>query len=351
MIKFIVFLLFIVSLSSANDNYSIVYKIEKGGKKLGLYSVNFKENSISTNSLGASNRLEMFSSKKITYISDGHKSIKFEKGKELYNFDVVTKMNALSAELKKSFSRKFKKVKGEEMLFITKSGKSGIELFNKRKTIIRTFDELLNDIRLSKLNYEKFILFDKLGVMKMIAKIKKSSNEIVIINASKKKGYMKITLQNNIPIQIDSLLSNWSAKAILNGELSEHKVNLNETVSKSFHAKLDENLKSALINFDKIKVKKAYYNLFGTFSLDMQSDKAYKQKILCKKLLKKSKVKFKSLKIQDDVCSAKITSKIKVKVLKKRVIKELSKQFPQLKTTKNVKFNKQSITYGVINDK
>jgi len=49
----------------------------------------------------------------------------------------------------------------------------------------------LSDIYFGDVNYDKFILFDKLGVMKMVAKVSKEANILTITNASKNKPYTK----------------------------------------------------------------------------------------------------------------------------------------------------------------
>jgi len=351
-IQLIVVALLMSVMAFAGDSFSVLYKIEKGGKKLGFYESNFAKDKVSANSYGASNRLEMFSTKKITFVKDGLKNIDFSKNKKTYKFIVATKVSALDSKLKKKFERKFKKVKDDEMLFITKNTKKRIELFNKRKTTIKTLDELLSDIYYGELSYDKFILFEKLGVMKMVAHISKEPNAITITNASKNKAYMKISLEKNVPTKIESLLSNWSATLEKSGTYQEHKVNLNEMVSKSYTSSLKSELKSALVNITNAKKSKKSYNFSGDISfalpVNMMDAKSYKQKDYCKKLFKKSKVKFKKLSVTDGTCTAKITANIKIKILKKSILDVLSQEYEQLKMTKKVKFKKNSITYEVL---
>lgn len=336
----------------ASDDFSFLYKIEKDGKKLGYYEVNLDKDSISSYSYAAANRLEMFSTKKTSFIKDGLKNVEFTKNKKSQKFIVVTKVSALDADLKKQYDRKFKKVKNDEMLFITRDTKKRIELFNKRKTIIKTLDEFIQDIYNDKVAYDKFILFDKLGVMKMVAKVTKGSDGITITNDSKNKPYMKITLDSNIPTKIESLLSTWVATLEKSGVFKEYKVDLNEIVTKNFTSSLKPELQSAKINFTKSKKTKSSYEFNGDikFALtsDMSTKKAYKQKEYCKKLFKKSKVKFKKIKLEDGSCVADIKASIKIKKLKKDVLEVLTKEHKQLKMTKKIKFNKNSITYKVL---
>ena len=350
--KFIITLLFASVLLFANSDFSVLYKIEKGEKKLGYYEVTFTQNRITSNSYGAANKLDMFSTKEIIFIKNGMKNIQFEKNKKVENFILVTKLSALDEVTKKEYIRKFKKVKNDDMLFITKKSKKRIELFNKRKTIIKTLDELLSDIYSKKLDYNKFILFDKLGVMKMVAAVVKSSDSIVIVNASKNKQYMKINIEKGIPISIDSMVSNWHAKIIASGVFKEYKVNLAEIVSKSYQSSLSQELKNSKLSFTKVKKSKSYYELSGkiifALSNNMQNEKTYKQKEYCKDIFKKSKVKYKKLTLNNGTCTANIKTKIKIKDLKKSILSELVKEHEQLKITKKIKFKKNSIIYEVL---
>ena len=277
--------------------------------------------------------------------------LSLQKNKKKQGFIVATKVSALDADLKKKYDRKFKKVKDDEMLFITKNSKKRIELFNKRKTVVKTFDELLSDIYFSKATYDKFILFDKLGVMKMVAQITKTDNSVTITNATKNKPYMKITLSDGVPTKIESLLSNWIVTAQLSGVYKEHKVDLNAMVSKSYANGLKKELKSAKVTFSKAKKSKKSYEFSGEISYALPSDittqKSYKQKEYCKKLFKKSKVKFKKMALEDGSCKANIKATIKIKALKKSVLDVLVLEHKELSITKKVKFNKDSITYEV----
>ena len=348
-IKIIMILMFISTTLLFSDSFSFLYKVEKSGKKLGYYEVNLSKDEVASYSYGAANRLEMFSTKKVTYIKDGLKYVDFKKNKKMQKFIVATKVSALDAKLKKQYDRKFKKVKNDKMLFITKDTKKRIELFNKRATIVKTFDELLADIYNDKLSYEKFILFDKLGVMKMVASVTKESHSITITNATKHKPYMKITLDKTIPTKIESLLSTWSVTLEKSGTLQEHKVDLNDVVSKSYVKSFKKELHSAKVSFTKTKKS---YELSGEISYILPADKkgikSYKQKEYCKKIFKKSKIKFKKLKVKDGTCLANIKTTLKMKQLKKSILEELTKEYPQLKMTKKVKFNKNSITYEVL---
>ncbi len=352
MIRILLINILLIVMAYASGEYSMLYKVEKGSKKLGYYEVNFAKESIDSYSYGAANRLTMFSTKRVNYEKDGFKTVTFSKNKKVEKFNVVTKISALDKSVKKELDRKFKKVKGEDMLFITKEGKKRVELFNKRKIIIKTLDELLSDIYYNRINYTKFILFDKLGVMKMIAEVKKDTDSITIVNGSKSVDYMKIELKGTTPISIKSLVSNWSLSVIKSGEFKEHEVDLNKIVSKSYRRTLSDELQSSTVEFDKSKKTKSYYELTGTISYALSSEmagkKSYKQKEHCKKLFKKSRVKFKKITLEDGFCKADIKFKVKTKKLKKTVLEELTKEYKQLKITKKIKFNKNSITYEVL---
>ena len=351
-LKLIVLVLIISTISHASGGFTILYKIEKGSKKLGYYDTTFTEDSIVANSYGASDRLEMFSSKKITFVKDGLKNVEFFKNKKSQKFIVATKVSSLDKALRKKYDRKFKKVKDDAMLFITRDSKKRIELFNKRKTVVKTLDEFLADIYNGRVSYDKFILFDKLGVMKMVAGVSKSADTVTITNASKKKPYMKITLDKNIPLKIESLLSTWVATMEKSGVAQMHTLDLNTLVSKSYKSGLKKDLQNAEVTITKAKKTKNSYNFSGEISFalasDMTSKKSYKQKEYCKKLLKKSKVKFKKLSLHDGICTAEIKINMKIKKLKKDVLKLLIQDYPQLKMTKKIQFNKNSITYEVL---
>lgn len=338
----------LMSVLTYADEFSVLYKVEKGEKKLGFYELNMGSSDISSNSYGAANRLEMFSTKNIKYTKDGLKVVSFEKNKKTQNFNVVTKLSVLDNDTKNKFDRKFKKVKGDEMLFITKEGKNGIELFNKRPTVIKTIDEFLNDVYYKKVNYDTFILFDKLGVMKMVAKLEKKADSIIIENSAKKKPYMKITLEDGIPVSLTSLVSNWNLTAIKSGVFKEYEVDLSKMISKSFSSKL----MGSHVEFTDVDKYKKHYNLNGvmTFALpeSLADAKPYKQNAFCKQELKKAKIKFKKIKIENSECVAKIKLKAKISELKQDILSELIKEHEQLKITKKIKFKKDSIVYGVL---
>ena len=348
MLRILIIALFATLVSYASTEFSILYKIEKGGKKLGFYEVNFSKSDLNSYSYGAANRLEMFSTKSIKYLDDGLKTVTFSKNKKAQNFNVATKLSAIDSSTRKKYDRKFKKVKGDDMLFITKDGSKGIELFNKRAITVKTIDEFLNDIYYSKLNYEKFILFDKLGVMKMIAKVKKEVNAIIIENASKEKAYLKITLDGNKPVSLQSMLSNWNATTEVSGVFKEYKVDLAKIMGASYGSKI----KDANVEFSKVKKLKKYYQLEGTVSFKLPKNladaKPYKQSAYCKKELKRAKIKHKKINIENSQCIANIKTKAKIKDLKKDILSELIKEHEQLKVTKKIKFKKDSIVYEVL---
>ncbi len=347
-IRVYLLLILLMTLSHADSNFSILYKIDKGEKKLGYYETTFSDAGVSANSYGAANRLEMFSTKNVIWEKEGLKKVHFSKNKKYFDFIVATKLSALDAQTRKSYDRKFKKVKNDSMLFITKEGKKRIELFNKRKIVIKTLDELLSDIYNDKLTYDKFILFEKLGVMKMVASVSKSDDAVIITNASKHKPYMKISLTKNLPIKIESLLSNWSATLQKSGVAEIREVSFQDIIKKS----LSDDLKGATLSLLKVKKTKISYELSGklafTLTDNISSKKSYKQKEYCKKLLKKSHFKLKKISVKSGTCSAEFKKTLKLKQLKKTLLESLTKQYPQLKMTKKIKFNKNNITYEVL---
>lgn len=345
--KIIIFAILVSVITYASE-FSILYKVDKGTKKLGFYELNIGSSDISSNSYGAANKLEMFSTKKIKYVKDGLKIISFEKNNKTEDFKVVTKLSALDSSTKKAFNRKFKKVKADNMLFVTQEGKSGIELFNKRPTIIKTIDEFLNDLYYKKIDYDKFILFDKLGVMKMVAKVEKQADSIIIENYYKKEPYMKITLKDGVPVLLTSLVSNWSLSAIKSGVFKEYEVDLGKMIAKSYSTKLN----GSHVEIYDIKKYKKYYNLRGLMSFALPDDlieqKRYKQKMFCKKEMKKANIRAKKIDIKDSECVVKIKLKAKISDLKRDILSELVKKHEQLKITKKIKFKKDSIVYGVL---
>ena len=353
MLKYFYFFSIFASITFANTNFAILYKVEKGDKKLGYYKTQVLDDTISSYSYGASNRLKMFSSKNITFIEPGYKKVVFSKGKQHIKFDVYTKLSPVNKKLQKQFARKFKKVKSDEMLFIRKYGKTGIELFNKRKTIIKTFDELLIDIYQDRVNYNKFILFDKLGVMKMVASLRREENTIIIRNFSKKKDYMQITIVNKVPTSIKSLLSNWSATAVIQGKVQTYDVAFKEILAHNLHYQLVAQLQDANIVFSRAKKVKSFYDLKGSISLNVPKEiadmKSYKQKEYFSNLLKKSKIKFRKVSLKNGVLKTEFKFKVKTLKLKKEILENLSTKYPELKMTKDIKFNKNNIVYGVIN--
>jgi len=348
MLKMVFFTLILCVSSYANSEYSLLYKVEKGSKKLGHYEVNLAKTQLSSKSYGASQRLEMFSTKKIDFVQEGFKKVHFVKNKKVHTFNVVTELSALDKQTKEKYDRKFKKVKGNNMLFITKEGKNTIDLFNKRATVVKTLEELLSDLYYNNLKYDTFILFDKLGVMKMVAKVVKKTNEVVIQNHSKKKPYMKITLENGVPVSIESLVSNWRLTAVAKGVFKEYSVDLDKMLAKSYTSKIS----GSRVEFSKVKKAGKFYNLDGKISFDLAkelfSEKGYKQNAYCKKQLKQAHIKHKKIKIQNNQCVATLKVKAKISDLKKEILSELTQKHPQLKITKKIKFKNNNIVYKVL---
>lgn len=337
---------------SAGEDYSLLYKIEKGNKKLGNYSLVLNSKKITSKSSGVSNRLEIFSSKEISYIGSDIRKITFRKNKQIKKYTIITNKNAFNEELSKQYRRDLKKVKGQEMLFMIKEGDKGLELFNKRPTIIKTIDEVLADIYNSNLKYKKFILFDKLGVMKMIAKIKKIQDGFLIENALKKKAYIKITTKNKLPLKIKSMVSDWQAILVLNGSVSREKVDFSEFLVGMFNQKLNSVTNNLEVSLESMKKTNSFYDYKGEVNFlllsSLQGRKAYQQKEICKGYLKKLKVKTQKLKVKDGFCNASIRSKVNIKEIKRDLLTFLSEKHPQLKISKNIYFNKNNITYEVI---
>jgi hypothetical protein len=330
--------------SLVSADYQLFYQVSKGSKNIGTYTMAYGDKSIDTYATGASSKISFFYNKKIDYIEDGYKQVLFFKNKTTKTFDIKTKVSILSEDIQKKYKRKIKKVKGDEFLLITIPGKNNIELFNKRKTIILTLEEVLKKILNKTIKEEKFLLFDKLGVMKMIAEIKIDKNKVIIHNRSKDKSYIAITVKDNKPVSIESLVSDWNLKLILGGESKTHILSGSD-IAKRLISELTQNINKnvKIVASNKFKIGKKYtslkYDIF--YPLTDKSE--------CKKRAKLDKVqKIKKIKIKNEQCKVSVKSKILSENILEKIANSLSQKYPQLKKTKNLKIEKNEIIFTLI---
>jgi len=346
------FILFAVQLSA---NSSLFYKVHKGSKNLGYYEINYKDSKhkIISKSYGAANKIKFFVDKKIDFIQDGDKNIIFVKNKQRVEFNSKTKKSVLSKKLLKKYKRKIRKVKGDDMLLLTKKGKNSIELFNKRKINLLTLDEVLKFAVDGKVQEKNIILFDKLGVMKMIAKIVPTSTGFDIINKSKDVKYIKVTVKNNIPVQVKSYISNWSLDIYGAGEFKLNKIALDDIKSKIktiLNDKLSKVKNLNLLDIKKLKVKRTSYIVDYTAQLDYPSSVDNKKRY-CVKTLRKFSKKVSHTQYNDSNCIAILEKGLKKQEVIKPLEDDLIKKYPQLKYTKKIKVSKKGeIMYKVIEE-
>ena len=96
---FIYFISFAISLY-ANDNYAMIFDVNKGGKKLGSYEISQIDNSIKAVSSGVSNRVKFCVDKEISFKEDGYKRVIFKRNKKVESFDVNTKLSSIDTKRK-----------------------------------------------------------------------------------------------------------------------------------------------------------------------------------------------------------------------------------------------------------
>lgn len=350
MLKFITLFSFFSVILSASSNFAMVFDVQKGAKKLGTYEISLEKEKLSSHSTGVTSKIKLFISKEISYLQDGHKRVVFIKNKRQDSFEVRTKLSAFNDAQKKEYARKLKKVKHNDMLLLTKTGKKRIELFNKRKIVIKTLDEVLADIVNKKATYTNFILFEKSGVMKMIARLDKKGTTYTIVNKTKKKGYIEIDTKNSIPQKVFSLVSKWKLTLVQSGNYEVHTLALKDT----FDAKtLLSGLENATLKLHKkIKTTKKYYSFKADVTLylgkDVEGKKSYEKAKVCKQLLKKAKVKHKKLSINVNECKTVAIFKLHKKKHNKKVKELLEEKYPQLKSSKNIQFTKSNVKYKLL---
>ena len=344
----IFFLIFGVSALFGGDK-SFLYEVQKGGKKLGLYEIVLLQNGdITTSYTNASNKIPFFLQKELHYIQDGYKSIVFYKNKKAHLFHVYTDKTALTKKEQKVFARKLKKVQTNKMLLVLRDGKKGnIELFNKREIVIKTFDELLVDAMQNKLNYNKAILFDKNGVMKMVIEVKKEANGYVIQNSRKNKPYMAVDVKNGLVTSVRSLVSNWSIKLLKTGEYISNTLPLSQVFAKTFEH-VNSFGSTEIVLKKPIKVTKGFYGIDGEVRMklpaDMAGKKSYEQTAYCKKLFKKAKLKYKKVTLKEGICTAKVKTKLKRKTFDKSIRFMMAKEFG----TKKYTITDESLIYKTV---
>ena len=335
-------------------NSSLFYKVHKGSKSLGYYEINYNDskNNIVTKSYGMSNKVSFFLNKNIQYINEGQKDISFKKNKIVNNFVINTKLDLLDTKTKKKFKRKLKKVKNNDMLLLTKVGKDSIELFNKRKITILTLEEILKISLDKNIQERNIIFFEKSGVMKMIARIVPTSTGFDIINKSKNTKYIKVTVKNNIPIEVSSYISDWSLHIYGAGKFNIHKVSqeqINKNILNILNKKFN-NKNISLLNIEKTSLKRKKYLVDFNLKINHSSNMGKEDiKRHCKKISKKYSKKIIDITYNDNSC----TALLRVDILSKDIIdplkKELFVQYPQLKFTKKFRTSKKGlIMYKII---
>jgi len=351
-VMWIFFLLLGSTILFAGDK-SYLYEVQKGGKKLGSYEIVFLENGgIETLGTKASSKVPFFLKKELRFFDNGHKSVVFYKNKKAEGFHVYTSTDSLTSKQKKQFERKLKKVKNKKMLLILKDSKhTSIELFNKRETTVKTFDELLFDATNNKLTYNKAILFDKNGVMKMVIKIEKNPHGYTVINSRKNKPYMRIDVDSSGVQKVQSLVSNWGISLKSMGEYKSETMSLEEALAKVY----TKEFKTPVVMQPNkpIKLTKTIYSLDAHLSITLPKDiaaaKNSKQTSYCKKLLKSAKLKHKKLQIKEGVCATRVKTKLKRKKTDTKIISMLFGEFPELKTTRKVAITKKGVEYKTMN--
>ena len=318
MFRTVVVLSIFISNLMSSGNISMIYTIDKGGKKLGAYEITFidKKNAIISKSYGVASKVSYFVDKKIIKRKDGYRVIAFTKNSKTDIFNLYTKLSAIDKETKSKYKRLLGKVKGKEMLLITKSNSSSTELFNKRPTRIYTLDEILKMVKDGTIKEGGFLLFDKSGVMKMIASIKKTEDGYMIVNKSKKSDYLSIEISNSKPVLIKSMVSDWSMKLSKVGVYKTYKLKSKRLKEIAKEAMIGDLPSDADMDSVKIKISKTNYIL----------------------KYKNAKGKKKSIKTQ------------KV-YIEKMALKELYAQYPILKKTKKYKIKKNTIYYKILKER
>ncbi len=335
-------------------NTSLLYTVSKGEKDLGFYEINYNDskNNIKTKAYGTTNKVKFFVDKKIEYVNDGYRNIAYSKNKQVTKFDIYTKKSLLPEKLIKKYDRKIRKVKNDDMLLITKNGKRNIELFNKRKINLLTLEEILK-LSFTKIESKNIILFEKTGVMKMIAKIVPTSTGFDIINKSKDTKYIQVIVKNNIPVTVKSYISDWSMNIYGAGKFQLKKVNIKDIKNKALkilEAKLSKSDSVEFLGLNTMRVKSKSYLLSYNAKVAYPENLAQKdQKRYCVKQYKRFSNKGKNIKYNENSCSVTLTQKLVKQDINQPIIDELKENYPQLKQTKKFKISKKgTIMYKII---
>jgi len=144
--KIFLFAILFANVLFAKFDTNLLYQVEKDGKNLGFYEINYKSNGIKTKSYGVSSKVKFFVNKNIFYVNDGIKNISFTKNQTTTKFKAYTKLDKITNDIAKKYNRKLKKVKHNDMLLLIKNNKNAIELFNKRKIILLTIEEIIQKV-------------------------------------------------------------------------------------------------------------------------------------------------------------------------------------------------------------
>ena len=318
----LLFLLFFLNLYGSEV---FVYEVSKNDKKLGEYRVVFDTKTIKTKKSKATNKIPFFIDKVIVFDTKGHKYIEFSKNKKTNRFDIYTNKSDIPKDVRKDFNRLIKKAHKEILLIIKNHKTDRVELFNKRGSVVKTLDELLYDTAHNEVTYDKFILFDKNGVMKMVATIAKTPNGYIVTNKRTKKPYLKIEANDGVAKTVSSLMANWNAKLIKKGKEVASKISFEEGLKTYLQSKLQKEV--TLNKLKKFKIKKSSIDIDVTYSFKLddglKGKKSYEKSSFCKKSVKKAKLKYKKISTKNDACNI----EMKKRFPKKHFINELKSAF------------------------
>ncbi len=350
-------LLTLLSLSVAvfgADN-GLLYKVVDNGKSLGYYQINYNNNgkAIETKSYGMADKIDFFVDKDIIEKNAGTREITFQKNDTKEIFKIQTKMSLMDKATKEEFDRKLNKVEGDDMLLITKKGDESIELFNKRKTIIFTLEEVLEQTMKNKID-EDILLFDQLGVMKMIAAVQKTSKGFDIINKTKESKYIGIEMKNKFPYKVKSYVSEWSLELIGAGEMQGYEANMdsvNDKVKLDIENKIKDNSNISFGSIATLSLKGD--KLFADATIKVNYGEKLSQsdgRSFCNKAYKEIFKKGSKIVYGEDNCMVQVQTILSAQDTINPLIAELTSKHEQLKFTKNYEVSKNVLVYKLMNE-
>lgn len=334
---------------------AFLFKVSDNGKPLGYYEVNFKNNGkiIETKSHGMADKIEFFVDKKIVEKGAGAREIVFQKNNEIESFKVYNKMSSIDKATKEEFDRKLQKVDHDDMLLVLKKGSENIELFNKRKTILFTFEEVLEQVSAGRVT-EDILLFDQMGVMKMIAEVDKTTKGYDIINKSKDSKYIGIETKKGLPLRVKSYVSDWSLELIGAGELKKYEADNTKLL-----AIIKENVENQIKNtpslsfVDVVSMTQKSQNLQVGATIKVAYGEALSKsdgKRACNQGFKEVFKKGSKIVYNDDHCLVQVDTQLSAKDTVKPIIDDLVGKYEQLKFTKNYDLTSKGITYKLIDE-